>query len=189
HASPGSQAMDSASAFALLSQEEQNLLIEFLLSLGRRPFDADRDGSVLRSDLLGNTSGFLQCFGTTAGPDDPCTVHDHDGDGVVDEQDLDVLPLAWDDIETDCNGNGQWDVRDLALGVSQDLDGNGVPDECVTCPGDLDIDGDVDVNDILRLISDEWGCQGVCPGDLDGSGLVDAVDVLLLIAFWGPCSG
>lgn len=189
HAAAGSQAVNSATAFASLPQQEQDLLIEFLLSLGRRPFDADRDGVVLRSDLQGESSGFLSCFGSSPGPDDPCTVHDHDGDGQVDEGDLDMLPAAWDDIETDCNANGQWDVRDLVLGVSQDLDGNGIPDECTTCLGDLDFDGDVDVNDILGLISEGWGCQGSCAGDLDGSGLVDSTDVLLMIALWGPCSG
>ena len=84
-------------------------------------------------------------------------------------------------------GNG--DIRDIALDFSEDLDGNGIPDECVTCFGDLDIDGEVGVNDILLAISIEWGCTDSCLGDLDDSGEVDATDLLIMIALWGPCGG
>ena len=189
HAAAGSQASESVFAFANLSQGDQDLVVDFLLSLGRRPFDADRDGSVRRLDLLMDGIGLFDCLGSSPSPNDPCAVHDHDGDGLVDVHELDVLPLAWDDIVTDCNGNGQWDIRDIALNFSEDLDGNGIPDECLTCEGDLDVNGQVDVNDILIQISIEWGCSGQCLGDLDGSGEVDSIDLLIMIALWGPCNG
>ncbi len=36
---------------------------------------------------------------------------------------------------SDCNGNAVDDQRDIALGISRDLNGNGVPDECeAACP-------------------------------------------------------
>jgi hypothetical protein len=37
--------------------------------------------------------------------------------------------------DTDCNNNGQADYVDIALGLSVDADGNGVPDECQACVG------------------------------------------------------
>ena len=50
-------------------------------------------------------------------------------------------------------------------------------------PGDLDGDGDVDVNDILLLLAD-FGCTGTCQGDVDGNGVVDVSDILILLASW-----
>ncbi|MBG81510.1 MAG: hypothetical protein CMJ39_12490 [Phycisphaerae bacterium] len=50
-------------------------------------------------------------------------------------------------------------------------------------PGDLDGDGDVDVNDILLLLAD-FGCTGTCQGDVDGNGEVNVSDILILLANW-----
>jgi hypothetical protein len=58
----------------------------------------------------------------------------------------------------------------------------------VTCDEDINLDGVVDVNDLLDLVLD-WGTDGSEHGsDLDGSGLVDVDDLLLVLTNWGPCS-
>jgi len=54
------------------------------------------------------------------------------------------------------------------------------------CEGDLNADGDVNVNDLLVLIA-AWGpCDG-CDADLNTDGVVNVNDLLVLIAAWGPC--
>jgi hypothetical protein len=56
--------------------------------------------------------------------------------------------------------------------------------DCGTeCPADFDGDGDVDVADLLFLLS-AWGTPG---GDVDGDGDTDAADLLALLAAWGEC--
>ena len=61
--------------------------------------------------------------------------------------------IEWSATE-DCNDNGIPDSCDIALGNSTDADGNGVPDECDgDCPGDLNGDGIVDVEDVLTCIA------------------------------------
>ena len=57
----------------------------------------------------------------------------------------------------DCNNNGQANTCDIFDGTSQDMNGNGIPDECEAS------------------------------GDLNGDGVVDVVDLLALLAAWGPC--
>ncbi|MGA1223481.1 MAG: M12 family metallo-peptidase [Phycisphaerales bacterium] len=85
---------------------------------------------------------------------------------------------------TDCNGNGLPDARDIALGVSADGDGDGVPDECAPpCPADLDGSGTVDAADLAALLG-AWGSPAA---DLDGNGAVDAADLAVLLGAWGPC--
>ncbi len=56
--------------------------------------------------------------------------------------------------ELDCNLNGLPDACDIANGTSEDSNGTGIPDECdSTCVGDVDGDGDTDVNDVLMIIN------------------------------------
>ena len=60
---------------------------------------------------------------------------------------------------------------------------------CVPCPGDVDGDGDADVDDILGLIV-EFGSSGDgLGGDLDGDGDVDVDDLLAMLNYFGGCSG
>jgi len=82
----------------------------------------------------------------------------------------------------DCNGNGTLDECDIDSGFSQDADGNGIPDECQSF-GDFDGDGDVDLVDHATF----HGCvtgpdggsldPGCLFGDSEQDGDVDLEDV------------
>ena len=86
----------------------------------------------------------------------------------------------------DCNLNGVSDVCDIAYGTSEDLDGDGVPDECQDgCQGDADSDGDSDIDDILAIIAAFE--TGAGPADVNGDGVVDIDDLLQVISFFGSC--
>jgi hypothetical protein len=59
------------------------------------------------------------------------------------------------------------------------------------CPGDVNADGAVDVDDLVLVIT-SWGLScppeaGPCPGDADGDGEVDVDDLSTVILSWGPC--
>jgi hypothetical protein len=58
--------------------------------------------------------------------------------------------------------------------------------DALTCPWDLDADGNVGVTDFLVLLA-EWGTNPVGPPDFDGDGVVAVGDFLDLLANWGPC--
>jgi hypothetical protein len=59
-----------------------------------------------------------------------------------------------------------------------------------TCPGDIDGNGAVNVDDLMALIG-QWGndCEGgaECSADLDGNMIVDVDDLVMLIGLWGDC--
>jgi len=56
------------------------------------------------------------------------------------------------------------------------------------CPGDINGDGFVNINDLLVLLG-SWGpCEG-CPADLNGDGVVNIHDFLVLLNLWGICAG
>ena len=67
-------------------------------------------------------------------------------------------------IRRDCNGNLIGDGQDIDNGTSEDLNGNGIPDECEEldpCPWDItggggDPDGNVNLDDLLALLAN-WG--------------------------------
>jgi hypothetical protein len=85
-------------------------------------------------------------------------------------------------IGVDCSDNGTADGCDIFWGTSEDLDGNGIPDEC-ECYADFDGDGDVDTADLLYLL----GAWGTPDGDVDFDGDTDTADLLALLAMWGDC--
>ncbi len=62
----------------------------------------------------------------------------------------------------------------------------------VTCPADLNRDGEVNSLDLVRLL-DSWGSTVACPdqldGDINGDGVVSSADLAELISMWQLCSG
>ena len=69
-----------------------------------------------------------------------------------------------------CNNNNVPDECDIADGTSEDLNGNGVPDEC-DMAGDLDGDGDVDIDDFAIFA----GCMAG-PDVIEAPAACDPVD-------------
>lgn len=87
----------------------------------------------------------------------------------------------------DCNGNTVTDPVDIEEGTSLDQNGNGIPDECdPDCPGDLNGDGAIDLEDLATLLAN-YGTTGGAyeDGDLDGDGDVDLSDLSALLAVYG----
>ena len=72
---------------------------------------------------------------------------------------------------------------DINTSVWQDNGGNVFETICAACPGDVDGDGYIDVNDVLGLIN-VWDTSD-SDADFDGDGLVDADDVLILLSHYG----
>ena len=85
------------------------------------------------------------------------------------EQDVYYLRIG----ERDCNDNAVGDTTDISSGASQDLDLDGIPDECRS---DLDADGVVDP---LDNCPDTWNPDQL---DSDSNGVGDACEGLALFA-------
>ncbi len=178
----GSEAQASGSAFFALSPEDQELVVGFLDSLGRREFDFDGNDVVNEFDF----DDFKSCFGSVrVTADMSCAIGDVDQDGDVDLDDATVFFTVYTGPNGDCDGDGTSDLLAILLGAA-DKDGNRVPDACEQCPADLDLSGSVDGADLGELLS-AWGqCRG-CAADLDLDGFVDGSDLGALLAAWGDC--
>ncbi len=164
------------------------------------PVYRDADGD---DDILGTEDDNLRLW--LGGP---CS-DAGDNDAVVDvTTDLDSAPRVLDDPQAaetghgdppivdmgayelaDCQPNGFEDDIDIATGTSYDENGNGVPDECEPCVGDIDGDGDTDQSDLGILLS----CYNLCEGDpgydpaadLNGDGCVNQPDLGIFLGDYG----
>jgi hypothetical protein len=59
----------------------------------------------------------------------------------------------------------------------------GLTDADASIPGDINGDGEVNVEDLLLLLA-AWGpCEG-CPEDINGDGVVNVEDLLMLLGNW-----
>ncbi|MFM8783886.1 MAG: GC-type dockerin domain-anchored protein, partial [Phycisphaerales bacterium] len=81
--------------------------------------------------------------------------------------------------------NGIADMRDIATGTSADANVDGIPDECIPCRADLNLDRAVDGND-LGILLGAWGTANPV-ADLDSNGAVNGDDLGILLGAWGPC--
>jgi len=174
-----SEARPSAIAFFALSESDQAKVVAFLDSLGRLEFDGDGNGQVRYADFL----DFKACFGQTGvTPDDHCAVHDIDQDGSITAADFQAMLTVYEDRNADCNGNGTSNLEEILLGAP-DVDGDGIPDTCVACLGNLDGNSVVDGAD-LALVLGNWGGPA---GDLTGDGTTNGADLAVVLGNWGPC--
>jgi hypothetical protein len=67
------------------------------------------------------------------------------------------------------------------------IDPDGVSDAIpqVACAADINSDGNVNINDLLDLLT-RWSA-GAC-ADISGDARVDQDDFLYMVAAWGPCN-
>ena len=139
------------------------------------------------ADTDSDDDGTADC--NDAFPDDPGESVDSDGDGVGDNGD--AFP-ADPSESVDSDGDG---VGDNSDGCPNDPNksepgncGCGVPETDVF--GDLDCDGDYDIDDI-RLGMTTFGIEEAeedpCPADVDGDGSIGFSDVLIILNDWGAC--
>lgn len=154
-----------------------------------------------------NMPGWLEDSGTDQGAADmgryaqavfpvDCTGDSHcdDGDSCNGTETC-VAGYCFPGQPTDCNNNTVDDSCDISGGTSDDLNGNGIPDECEACVcGDMTGHGGyVDLNDFAAFAN----CFGLSnPGpsctadqvaccDLDGSGIVDLNDFSTFALLFG----
>jgi CxxC motif-containing protein (DUF1111 family) len=112
-------------AFEAINSTDQQKLIDFLDTLGRLDFDFDDDGARDADDLAPALAslGVIDVDTTEA-------IADLDSNGIVDSTEVTLL---FDQITPggmfDNNFNKVEDDVDIALGLSEDLDLDGVPDE------------------------------------------------------------
>jgi hypothetical protein len=87
-------------------------------------------------------------------------------------------------LTSDCNGNHQQDICDIALRILHDADGNGAPDEC---EGACCLGGGCALMTATECAA--TGCERdpiwLCDGDVDGNGAVNPVDLGLVQAAFG----
>ena len=88
----------------------------------------------------------------------------------------------------DCNGDGIVDYGQIQDGTFADTDGNGVPDVCEVCLGDITGNGVVDAADLGILLA-VWNTDGKSApeADINGDGTVNAADLGILLGAWGEC--
>jgi hypothetical protein len=90
----------------------------------------------------------------------------------------------------DCNGNLIPDSCDISSGLSLNINGNTIPDEC-ECLADSTGNGVVDIDDLVKVIT-QWGpCPGCppahCGGDVTWDCVINIDDLVKVITAWGTC--
>ncbi|UCD75008.1 MAG: hypothetical protein JSV91_14620 [Phycisphaerales bacterium] len=102
-------------------------------------------------------------------------------------QDAVITMTASEDVsDSACGGESFISLSVSYLGLWYlDLNGNGIPDDC-ECPGDLDGNGKVNIDDLF-LVLGKWGLCDGCPEDFNFDGKVNIDDLFFILNHWGPC--
>lgn len=170
-----------------LTPAEQELVVEFLGSLGRRAFDSDPPDDPNGSNVVGLNDflDFKACIDEVSiTPDDHCAIHDVNQDGTVDETDFEAFQTVYVGDQSDCDDNGLVDIYEIAFEGAPDVDNNGLLDDC-ECVGDFNGDNIVDSFD-LNVILGNFG--GGAFADINGDGVTDSIDLNIILGNFGqPC--
>jgi hypothetical protein len=145
--------------------------------------DADGDGTVNLDDF----HFYIGCHGQFVAPG--TELMDFDGNWQINGVDFDAFLASYDEPLDDCDKNGLVDLEQILLDPKLDADANGILDSCEQAPltGDINNDGEVDVDDLLMVIN-SWGACKDCPADIApeaGNDIVDVDDLLVVINHWG----
>ncbi|MCC6425760.1 MAG: hypothetical protein IT435_02960 [Phycisphaerales bacterium] len=84
-------------------------------------------------------------------------------------------------VIADCNQNHKPDSEDISLGLSQDVNANGIPDECEDC----NQNDTLDAVEIAAGTSADVNANGIpdeCESDCNSNGVPDLHDILLSIS-------
>jgi hypothetical protein len=159
------------------------------------------DGVTLATNIFGAGSGAANCAATASAATftiPPAQFASLTADGALEvrvEPSLNAssdgcanatltIQLSYTRDFSDCNGNGNDDGCDIALGAIDDNQ-NGKIDTCELAYGDLNLDGYVNGADLGGLLS-LWGIQDPPYGDLDGNRQINGADLGLLLSHWSP---
>jgi hypothetical protein len=104
-----------------------------------------------------------------------------------------ALIFTGDDISVACAPAGPQGIGNLSVFASNlagaattlRLD-NLAQDTGSSCAGDTNLDGTVNVTDLLAVIG-AWGATGANAADINGDLVVNVTDLLAVIGAWGPC--
>jgi formylglycine-generating enzyme required for sulfatase activity/CxxC motif-containing protein (DUF1111 family)/subtilisin-like proprotein convertase family protein len=120
------EAAASRTAFLALTTAQRAQVVAFLDSLGRDDYDTDSDGLITRLDfalIVRNSTDANVTADEAWAVADLNQNHLIDADEVTQLRDMLGVPV-------DCNQNGVADWTEIATGATDDLNGNGTPDEC-----------------------------------------------------------
>jgi hypothetical protein len=133
------------------------------------PDACQADHYAIAADLSGDIAAILS-YRRVESPDDPGYSENLSG-------------YFFDLTQADCNANCISDLADIQAGTSSDFNANSVPDECEPTLGDVNVDGVIDVDDLMAVINN-WGACQDCAADVTGNGVIDVDDLLLVLIHW-----
>jgi streptogramin lyase len=96
------------------------------------------------------------------------------------QQVVEYYMVYFDCLDFDCNNNGADDAQDIALGISQDVNSNGIPDECEDCNDNGTLDN-IDIAGGAPDVNNN-GIPDECETDCNGNSIPDNYETNLGMA-------